>query len=110
LVWGGSVGIRVASVWDGWGVVLVDVEDVVRANGCNGLGGAGKCNGCAIVVGVSGALVASVVAGVRRSGVLGEMFNLNCRREKIFNVAREGGFDPVMDGGLNKRFALLLYR
>ncbi len=108
-MWGSSVGIGVASVWDGWGVELVNVEDVVRANSCNGLGGAGKCNGCAIVVSVSGALGASVVTSVRRSGVLGEMFNLHCRREKIFNVAGEGGFNPVVDGGLNQRFALLLY-
>ncbi len=98
-MWGGGVGIGVASVLDGWGVELVDMKDVVRANLCNGLGAAGKCNGCAIVVGVSGALGTSVVTGVRRSGVLGEMFNLHCRRENIFDVAREGGFDPVMDGG-----------
>ncbi len=108
-MWGGGVGIGMASVWDGWGVELVDVEDVVRANRCNGLGGAGKCDGCAIVVGVSGALGASVVTGVRRSGVLGETFNLHCTREKIFDVAREGGFDPVMDGGLNQGFSSLLY-
>ncbi len=101
LVWGGGVGIRVASVWDRWGVELVDVEDVVRANSCNELGGAGKCDGCAIVVCVSNALGASVVAGVRGFGVLGEMFNLHCRHEKIFNVARDGGFDPVVDGRLN---------
>jgi hypothetical protein len=100
-VWGGGVGIGVASVWDGWDVELVDVEDVVSANSCNGLGGAGKCNGCAIVVCVSGALGASVVAGVRGFGVLGETFNLHCRREKIFNVAGEGGFDPVVDDCLN---------
>jgi hypothetical protein len=37
-VWGGRVGIGVASVWDGWSVELVDVEDVVGANRCNGLG------------------------------------------------------------------------
>ncbi len=108
-MWGGGVGIGVASVWDGWGVELVDVEDVVRANRCNGLGGAGKCNGCAIVVGVSSTLGASVVTGVRRSGVLGETFYLHCRREKIFDVAGEGSFDPVVDGGLNQGFASLLY-
>ncbi len=90
-----------ASVWDGWGVELVDVEDVVRANSCNGLGGASKCNGCAIVVCVSGLLSASVVAGVRGFGVLGEAFDLHCRREKIFDVAGEGSFDPVVDGCLN---------
>ncbi len=108
-MWGGGVGIGVASVWDGWGVELVDMEDVVRANHCNGLGGAGKCNGCAIVVRVSSTLGASVVTGVRRSGVLGEMFNLHCRCEKIFDVAGEGGFDLVVDDGLNQGFALLLY-
>ncbi len=108
-MWGGGVGIGVDSVWDRWGVELVDVEDVGRANHCNGLGGAGKCNCCAIKVGVSGTLGASVVTGVRRSGVLGETFNLHCRREKIFDVGREGGFDPVMDGGLNRGFASLLY-
>ncbi len=98
-----------ASVWDGWSVELVDVENVVRANCCNGLGEAGKCNGCAIVVGVSSVLGASVVTSVHRSGVLGERFNLHCRLEKIFDVAGEGGFNPVMDGGLNQRFASLLY-
>ncbi len=108
-MWGGSVGIGVASVWDGWGVELFEVEDVVRANHCNGLGGAGKCSRCAIVVDVSGTLGTSVVTGVRRSGVLGETFNLHCRREKIFDVTGEGGFDPVMEGGLNQGFALLLY-
>jgi hypothetical protein len=85
------------------------VEDVVGDNRCNGLGGAGKCDGCAIVVGVGSALGASVVAGVGRSGVLGETFNLHCRPEKIFDVAGEGDFDPVMDGGLNGGFASLLY-
>ncbi len=62
-MWRGSVGIRGGSVWAGWGVEIVDVEDVVRANCCNGLGGAGKCGGCAIAVGVSGMLGASVVTG-----------------------------------------------
>ncbi len=100
-MWGGGVGIGVASVWDGWGVKLVDVEDIVKANHCNGLGGVGKCNGCAIVVGVSGMLGTSVVIGVRRSGVLGETFNLHRRREKILDVAGEGSFDPVVNGGLN---------
>jgi hypothetical protein len=109
LVWGGRVGIGVASVGDGWSVELDDVEDVVGANCCNGLGGAGKCNGCAIVVGVGSTLGASVVAGVGRSGVLGEMFNLHCRCEKIFDVSGEDGFDLVMDGGLDGGFALLLY-
>ncbi len=85
------------------------MEDVVGANHCNGLGRAGKCNGCAIVVGVGSALGASVVTRVGRSGVLGETFNLHCRHEKIFDVAGEGGFDPVVDGGLNGGFALLLY-
>jgi hypothetical protein len=108
-VWGGGVGIEVASVWDRWSVELVDVENVVGANCCNGLGGAGKCDGCAIVVGVSSTLGTSVVAGVGRSGVLGEMFNLHCKREKIFNVAGEGGLNPVVDGGLDGGFALLLY-
>ncbi len=89
-MWGGGVGIRVASVWDRWIVELVDVEDVVGANPCNGLGGAGKCNSCAIVVGVGSTLGTSVIAGVDRSRVLGETFNLHCRREKIFNVDREG--------------------
>jgi hypothetical protein len=32
-VWGGGVGIGVASVRDGWSVELVDVEDVVGAIG-----------------------------------------------------------------------------
>ncbi len=74
-MWGGGVGIGVASVGDGWSVELVGMEDVVRANCCNGLGGAGKWDGCAIVVGVGSTLGASLVAGVGRSGVLGEMFN-----------------------------------
>ncbi len=39
---GGGVGMGVASVGDWWSVELVDVEDVVGANCCNGLGGAGK--------------------------------------------------------------------
>ncbi len=62
-MWGGGLGIGVAPVGDGWSVELVDVEDVVGANQCNGLGGAGKCNGCAIVIGVCSALGASVIAG-----------------------------------------------
>jgi hypothetical protein len=41
-VCGGGVGMGVASVGDWWSVELVDVEDVVGANCCNGLGGAGK--------------------------------------------------------------------
>jgi hypothetical protein len=91
LAWGVGVGIGGASVGDGWSVEPVDVEDVVGANRCNGLGGAGKCDGCAIVVGVGSALGASVVAGVGRSGVLGETFNLHCRGKKIFDVSREAG-------------------
>jgi hypothetical protein len=98
LVWSGGVGIWVASVGDGWSVELVDVEDVVGANCGNGLGGAGKCNGCALVLGVGSALGASVVAGVGRSRVLGETFVLNWRCEKKLDVSGEGGFDAVMDG------------
>ncbi len=109
-MWGGRVGIGVASVGDGWSVELVDVEDVVGANRCNGLGGAGKCDGCAIVFGVGSALGESVVDGVGRSGVLGERFDLHCRREKIFDVSGEGSFDAVVDGVLDGGFALLLYR
>jgi hypothetical protein len=108
-VWGGGVRIGVASVGEGWSVELVDMEDVVGANRCNGLGGAGKCNGCAIVVRVGSTLGTSVVAGVGRSGVLGERFDLQCRREKIFNVSGEGGFDAVVDGILDGGFASLLY-
>ncbi len=108
-MWGGGVGIGVASIWDGWSVELVDMENSVGANRYNELGGAGKCDDCGIVVGVGSTLGASVVAGVSRPGVLGETFNLHCRCEKIFNVAGEGGFDPVMDGGLKGGFALLLY-
>ncbi len=63
-MWSGGVGIRVASVGDGWSVELVDVEDVVGANYGDELEGTGKCNGCAIVVGFSSTLGASVVAGV----------------------------------------------
>ncbi len=100
-MWGGGAGIGVASVGDGWSVELVDVEDVVGANRCNGLGGAGKCDVSAIVVGVGSALGTSVVAGVGRSGVLGETFNLHCRCKKIFDVSGEGGFNPVVDGGLD---------
>jgi hypothetical protein len=81
-VWSGGVGIGVASFGDGWSVDFVDVEDVSRANCGNGLGGAGKCDGCAIVVGVGSASGASVVAGVGRSGVLGETFDLHCRCER----------------------------
>ncbi len=109
-MWGGRVGMGGASVGDGWTVELVDVEDVVGANCCDELGGAGKCNGCAIVVCVRSALGASVVAGISRSGVLGETFDLHCRHEKIFDVSREGGFDAVVDGGLDGGFVLLLYR
>ncbi len=109
-MWGGRVGIGVASVGNGWSVELVDVEDVVRAScRCNGLGGAGKSDSCAIVIGVSSALGASVVAGVGKSGVLGETFDLHCRCEKIFDVSREGGFDAVMDSVLDRGFALLLH-
>jgi hypothetical protein len=110
LVWSGRVGIGAASVRDEWSVELVVVEDVVRANCGDGLGGAGKCNGCAIVVGVGSALGASVVAGVGRSGVLGETFDLHCRCEKIFDVSGEGGFNAVVDGFLDGGFASLLYR
>ncbi len=95
-MWGGKVGIGVAPVGDRWSVELVDVEDIVGANRCNGLGGAGKCNSCAIVVGVGSMLGGSVVAGVGRSGVLSETLNLHCRHENIFNVSGEGGFDPVV--------------
>ncbi len=109
-MWGGGVGIGVTSVGDGWSVELVDMEDFVGANPCNGLGEAGKCNGCAIVIGVGSMLGVSVIANVGRSGVLGETFNLHCRCEKIFNVSREGGFNPVVDGGLDGGFTLLLYR
>ncbi len=109
-MWSGGVGIGVASVGGGWSVQLVDMEDVVIGANCgNGLGGAGKCNGCAIVIGVGSALGASVVAGVGRSGVLGERFDLHCRHEKVFDVSREGGFDAVVDGLLDGGFALLLY-
>jgi hypothetical protein len=108
-VWSGGVGIGVASVRDGWSVELVEVEDVVGANCGNGLGGAGKCNGCAIVVGVNSVLGASVVAGVGRSGVLGETFDLHCRCEKIFNVSGEGSFNVVVDGLLDGGFTSLLY-
>ncbi len=76
-MWGGGVGIRVASVGDGGSVELVDVEDVVGANCCNGLERAGKCNDCAIVVSVNSALGTSVVAGVSRSGALGETSSLH---------------------------------
>jgi hypothetical protein len=108
-VWSGGVGIGMASVRDGWSVELVNVEDVVRANHCNGLGEACKCNDCAIVVGVGSALGTFVVACVGRSGVLGEMFDLHCRHEKIFDVSGEGGIDAVVDGALDGGFASLLY-
>ncbi len=85
------------------------MEDVVKVNCGNGLGGAGKCNGCAIVVGVGSVLGTSVVAGVGRSGILSESFDLHCRCEKIFDVSGEGGFDAVVDGFLDGGFALLLY-
>ncbi len=87
-MWSGGVRIGVASVRDRWSVELVDLKDVVRANCGNELGGAGKCNGCAIVVGVGSMLGASVVAGVGRSGVLGETFDLHCRCRKIFECLR----------------------
>ncbi len=70
------------------------------------MGGAGKCDGCAIVVGVGSVLGASIVAGVGRSGVLGETFDLYCRPEKIFDVYGEGGFGAVVDGVLDGGFAL----
>jgi hypothetical protein len=85
------------------------VEDVVGANLCNGLGGADKCNGCAIVVSVGSTLGASVVASVSRSGVLGDTIDLHCRCEKRFNVSGEGSFNAVVDGVLDGGFALLLY-
>ncbi len=63
-MWSGGIGIGVASVGDWWSVELVDMEDVAGANCGYGLGGAGKGNSYAIVVGVGRALGASVVAGV----------------------------------------------
>ncbi len=100
-MWSGGFGIGVASVRDWWSVELVDLEDVVRANCGDGLGGAGKYDGCAIVIGVGSVLGVSVVAGEGRSGVLGEAFDLHCRREKLFNVSGEGGFDAVVGGFLD---------
>ncbi len=91
-MWSGGVGIRMASVRDRWRVELVDVEDNVRANRDDRLGGAVKSDRCAIVISVGSPLGTSVVAIVCRSGVLGEMFNLHCRHEKIFDVSGKFGF------------------
>ncbi len=107
--WSGGFGIGVASVGDRWSVELIDLVDVVGANCGNGLGGVGKCDSCAIVISVGSALGASVVAGVGRSGVLGETFDLHCRHEQLFDTFREGGFDAVVDGLLDGGLALLLY-
>ncbi len=49
-------GVVVASLWNGFGVELVDVVDVRRSDCCNQLGGAGACDCSLVVVVVSGKL------------------------------------------------------
>ncbi len=67
---GGRVRGGVMSWGDWLGVKFVDVGDVIGANGCNGLGGAGQANGLAVLIIVGRELGISVGSNVRGACIL----------------------------------------
>lgn len=86
-LWGDDTR-RELTWWDGDSVEVVDVGDVVWADGGNGLGGACTGDSSAVVVRVSRELGGGVVAGVGWVGVHAEAFDLHGRIKQECNIPR----------------------